>query len=170
MVPPRLCLNKRTFEALKIKNSLFLAIFLRKFILQGPHTQKISLFSLLPHSHMSKLWYDTKIWKKSPNFPAISHFVSLLHSTYMDLGQAFFLYNTKKLSSRFSKTQIPKISENSVFAPKLSSKPPENWVFKIFFSRNHKKMDIFCLKPPKFSENSDPKSQKLSFSEILKSK
>ena len=64
MVPPRLCLNKRTFEALKIKNSLFLAIFLRKFILQGPHTQKISLFSLLPHSHMSKLWYDTKIWKK----------------------------------------------------------------------------------------------------------
>ena len=104
MVPPRLCLNKRTFEALKIKNSLFLAIFLRKFILQGPHTQKISLFSLLPHSHMSKLWYDTKIWKKcgpwceqgmkeqinffnekNPNFPAISHFASLLHSTHMNL-------------------------------------------------------------------------------------
>ena len=104
MVPPRLCLNKRTFEALKIKNSLFWKSFLGNSSSRDPIPPKNSCYSLLPNSHMSKLSYDTKIWKKcgpcceqgrkeqinffmkkSPNFPAICHFASLLHSTNMDL-------------------------------------------------------------------------------------
>jgi len=82
------------------------------------------------------------------------------------LLRLFFLYKTKKLSSRFSKTQFAKIKENSVFAQKLNSKCIKNWVFSEIFSKNQPKNLDFCPKPPKFSENSVPKTQKLSFSEI----
>ena len=78
----------------------------------------------------------------------------------------FFLHKTKKLSSGFSKTHIPKNTENSVFAQKLSSKCIKNWVFREIFSQNQPKNLDFSPKPLKFLENSVPKTKKLSFSEI----
>ena len=67
--------------------------------------------------------------------------------------QAFFLYKTEKLSSGFSKTQMPKILKNSVFAQKLSSKPLKNRVFlNIFFPKK-------CLKKEIFSEFSSKNLQ-----------
>ena len=89
-----------------------------------------------------------------------------LHIFTTNSGQASFLYKIKKLSSRFSETQILKISKNSVLAQKLSSKPPKKRVFKQIFDQNDEKMYNFSLKNPEFLENSDLKLQKLSFSEI----
>jgi len=73
----------------------------------------------------------------------------------MMISQAL-LYKTKKLSSGFSRTQIPKIFKNSVFARKLSSRTGN-------LEKIHPKMvkkdnfRIFGLKTFKFSENSVPK-------------
>ena len=49
-------------------------------------------------------------------------------SCQVEFNQAFFLYETEKLSSRFSITQMPKILKNTVFTQKLSSKPPKDRV------------------------------------------
>ena len=141
------------------QKTLFLTIFL----------QKIYSYKIV---HPSNNRTPCKRVKKPKNVhPKILRTPCKLKKLSLILGcmlirQAFFLYKTKKLSSGFSKTQIPKITENSVFAQKLSSKCIKNWVFREIFSQNQPKNLDFCPKPPKFLENSVPKTQKLSFSEI----
>ena len=81
--------------------------------------------------------------------------------------QAFFLCKTRKLSSWFSKTQIPKILENSVFSRKLSSK-----IQKV--TKNHsKKGNVYrnlCSKPSNFQKTQFQKRKNSVFQKFKKHK
>jgi len=75
-------------------------------------------------------------------------------------GIIFFFVKTKKLSYKFSKTDIHQISKHSVFIAKVfSSKPLKKLGFKEIFNQAHAKKEKIMSQNPQISEDSIPKLQ-----------
>ena len=101
-----------------------------------------------------------------------AHFQSALlaESAGLILITGFFLYKTEKLSSDFSRTQIPKIFKNSVFARKLSSRTVDLWKFSPKIAQKRQFQTFFARKPSNFQKTQFQKGKNSVFQKFLKHK